>query len=296
MINLLNVLTVWTGIVIPIIASIVGGLIGGLFTFLGVKLTIKNDNRIKAAEMVEKVKEKNREIISRAPRLEVVQDDENVNKYAEIYLLPYRFPELISEDEIWFHYGDEIRDKNFWDFYDVTIQNIGETEISMFFLQLNYKSGLNMYTKYEVYGKDPMSAIKYYSDRYSPCFGIRPEMKFQLRVYYPKAIPEIEDKLINAYLEDINGNCWFQYGINRNGDSERARVVSPKEYTLHYRDGYYEWFVYERMYRDRKIPKKFDTKDMPKLLQQRKEDCWAKDKNCEHFRHEVANGKIALNG
>lgn len=34
---------IWFNVVIPIITSILGGLIGGLFTFLGVKLTIKND-------------------------------------------------------------------------------------------------------------------------------------------------------------------------------------------------------------------------------------------------------------
>ena len=45
-------------IFIPIISSILGGLIGGLFTYLGVKLTIKNENELKKQERYEKNKEK----------------------------------------------------------------------------------------------------------------------------------------------------------------------------------------------------------------------------------------------
>lgn len=55
-------------IFIPIISSILGGLIGGLFTYLGVKLTIKNENNLKKQEVYEKNKEKNKLIIANRPQ------------------------------------------------------------------------------------------------------------------------------------------------------------------------------------------------------------------------------------
>ena len=289
---ILNISSVWTGVVIPIVTSILGGLIGGLFTFLGVKLTIKNDNKLKALELVEKVKERNREIIACAPQLKVVENDDSVDKTTEIYLLPYNNPKLISEDEIRFDYGKEIQEESFWDFYDVTIENVGKTEIEMIYLQLNYKSRMNLYTKYEIFGQG-IWAIKYYSDGFSPSLRLKPDTKFKLRVYYPAIFPQIKDRPINAYLEDVYGNCWFQYHINY-AEEDRVQIVSPDELTLHYRDGYYEWFVYDSMYYSKKIPKNFDTRGMSKLLQKRKEECWAKARKFETFRHDVTNGKVAL--
>ena len=103
-------------IFIPIISSILGGLIGGLFTYLGVKLTIKNENELKKQEVRETNKEKNKQIIANRPQLEVVQETNNeTKKELKIYALPYINPKLETEENIVFDYDKLELNENFWD-------------------------------------------------------------------------------------------------------------------------------------------------------------------------------------
>lgn len=121
-------------VVIPIITSVLGGLIGGLFTFLGVKLTIKNDNEFKKQEIRERNKEKNKEIISNRPEFRVVQNKKTIKHEMEIYLLPYISPKLKTKKEIYFDYDKLDLKDDFWECKETIICNNGKRAIETGFL------------------------------------------------------------------------------------------------------------------------------------------------------------------
>ena len=55
-----------------IIASILGGLVSGLFTFLGVWLTIRHENKKARQEELKRQKEKEEQLFENRPRLEIM--------------------------------------------------------------------------------------------------------------------------------------------------------------------------------------------------------------------------------
>ena len=55
-----------------IIASILGGLVSGLFTFLGVWLTIRHENKKAHKEELKRQKEKDEQLFEKRPRLEII--------------------------------------------------------------------------------------------------------------------------------------------------------------------------------------------------------------------------------
>ena len=55
-----------------IIASILGGLVSGLFTFLGVWLTIRHENKKTRREELKQQKEKEEQLFENRPRLEIM--------------------------------------------------------------------------------------------------------------------------------------------------------------------------------------------------------------------------------
>ena len=69
---------IWTGIIIPILSSIIGGLLGGLFTFLGIKITLKNEKIEKNEEKRLRTINENLQIIKNRPILELTNKNSNV--------------------------------------------------------------------------------------------------------------------------------------------------------------------------------------------------------------------------
>ena len=247
-------------IVIPIIASILGGLIGGLFTFLGVKLTINNENKIKRKETKERNKEKNKLIIEKRPEFKVVKTAESTTNELEIFVLPYIAPKLQTEEEIIFDYDNLDLKEDFWDCKETLICNCGKKAIETGFLQLEYKCGVNIYSKYELNSWKQMPWAKnYYSDKQLLPGWLYPNECIKLKMFFPKKLQQLQNLILNCYFSDEDGNDWYQDVVNLHANGNKSIPISPNEYTMHYRDDYYKWFIYDHMYYSKDIKKCFNT-------------------------------------
>ena len=283
-------------IIVPLITSILGGLIGGLFTFLGVKLTIKNEKELKQKDIQEHNKEKNKIIIQNRPELKVVETSDNISDQLEIYALPYIKPKLQTEEEIIFDYKNLNLDDDFWDCKDTIICNCGRTTIEIGFLQVEYKSKVNIYSKYELDSwKISSWAKNYYSDKYSLPRWIYPNNCFRLKLFYPKDKQYMQNLILNCYFSDEFGNKWYQEIVNQKADGNLSMPISPSEYILHKRDDYYKWFVYDDMYYNEDVEKCFNTTNSEKILQERKEKLWKQQDENEKFKVAVNTGEELLN-
>jgi len=282
-------------VAVPIITSILGGLLGGLFTFLGVKMTIKNDNELKKQELRERNKEKNKEIISNRPEFKVVQNKKTIKHEMEIYVLPYISPKLKTKEEIYFDYDKLNLKDDFWDCKETVICNAGKRAIETGFLQLEYKSGVNIYSKYEFYSWEKMPWAKnYYSDMQLLPGWIHPNECVKLKIYYPKGIKQLQNIRFNCYMYDEDGNDWYQDVINLKVNGNKSTPVSSSEYVMHYRDEYYKWFIYDHMYYSKDIEKCFNTIGFEKTLQQRKEKLWKQEDENQKFKWAINNGDELL--
>lgn len=282
-------------IIVPLITSIIGGLLGGLFTFLGVKLTIKNANELKQKDIQEHNKEKNEIIIRNRPEFKVVEISADAIDQLEVYALPYIKPKLQTEDKIIFDYDDLNLNDEFWDCKETIICNCGKTVIESGFLQVAYKSKINIYSKYELSSwKDSTWAKNYYSDKYSLSNWIHPNECIKLKLFYPKDEQHIQNMVLNCYFSDEFGNKWYQDIVNQKANGNKSMPVSPNEYILHKCDDYYKWFVYDEMYYNNDIKKYFSSVNFQKTLQERKEKLWKQQNENEKYKIAVNTGEELL--
>ena len=91
-----------------IIASVLGGLVSGLFTFLGVWLTIRHENKKTRREELKQQKEKEEQLLENRPRLEIM-GYKKLSKYsaakkADISLLLCGIKDYKKEGRAMFYY------------------------------------------------------------------------------------------------------------------------------------------------------------------------------------------------
>lgn len=287
-------------IIVPIISSILGGLVGGLFTYLGVKLTIQNENQLKKQEEKEKNILKNKEIIALRPEFELTNNSNDVicEHSVDLYLLPYRNPKLVSKDEIYFDYDNIKFDENQWNYEELIIYNKGKTAIEAGFIELEYKNYLNVYSKTELNAwRNSHWTKNYYSDRTILPNWIMPNEKVSIKFYTHKKFPNISNRIVlNAYMVDGNNNYWYQDNINFNSHNKSC-CISPSNYVVHFRDNYYKWFIYDELYYCKDIEKCFKKSklEMEALLEKRKKYNWKLDDINAKFVHEINSGDKLLN-
>lgn len=283
-------------IITPIIASVLGGVIGGLFTFLGVKATIQNANALKWQEDKEKNKEKNEKIIEHRPQLQVVSKTENIKDTVRIYALPYNKPELNTPEEIIFDYSDFKIDENFWECKETIICNCGNQMIESSFLELEYKSGINIYTEYETnFGGHVLLSTAHYSDIISLPGWIQAGECIKLQIFYPKKIVKLLPLNLNCYMSDENNNYWYQNNIIMQDYDNKSILMYKNKYLMHRYNGFYKWFIYDHMFWDKNIKKNFSIENFENILKQRKEMLWKNDRENDEYVLAVTNGEILLN-
>lgn len=283
-------------IVIPIVASILGGLIGGLFTFLGVKLSFRNELKLRKAEQLEKNKEINKEIIYNRAELVSATDVESDIETKEVYLLPYIKPVLEDENTINFEYPNDYSSDEVWNRYEFVIQNHGKREITDMFLQLRYKSMANIYSAEEMYAwKRKSYLVNYYQDTYTIYQELKPGKKLKIIVYYHKGYEYLKNVVMDAYIADEDDNIWYQRSINSIEIESKSEVVAPDAYTMHIREEYYQWFIYDHLYYDKRVKREFISPKMTSLLEDRKKKCWNRDEKHKEFVGKVKKGEIVLN-
>lgn len=290
-------------IVVPIITSLLGGLIAGLFTFLGVKITLSHESKIHETDLKikqeeqrkkenEKTIERNKRIILTRPEMAITKNNKSIKYVEEICLLPYIKPELYNEEKIFFGYSEDIFKEDYWNKYEVILQNIGKRTIDSAFLHIPYKSGFNIYSKTELMSWQEAYIANYYSDEQLISTPICPNEKIKIITYFPKISPELEDKCLDFYCCDEDDNYWYQRNVNANFKRE-SEITAPETFRMHLRQDCNYWFIYDHFYYDKNVKKSFN-KNISSLLEKRKQKIWAETNQQEKFIIDVKHGEIAL--
>lgn len=288
-------------IVIPIITSILGGLIGGLFTFLGVKLTLKDERRRFEEDKRLRVIEKNKVIIKNRPILKsfsiIEACKQHIPEYS-IFLFPFYKPELINKNDIIFNYPKGFDDEKFLHKYTLYFKNIGKTKLTRGLLYLDDKSGINIYDSVILNARNCVLYEKlYFSNTLSFSLDLQPGEIFKLNIFYPKESSYIKDFLFDIYYEDEYGNYWVQYGINIiDNDISAFNIASRLEYSTYLRQEMNTFFEYNRMFYSKDTKKSFNyiPKEFSKYLEKEKNK-WHKIYNeIEKFKYECKDGKVSL--
>lgn len=280
------------GIIVPIVSSI----LGGLFTFLGVRLTIKSDKKVHEENVELKIIESNEKIVKERPKLKSTETVTVPDMKADIYLLPYGKPILINERDILFQYPQDLNNNQKWVSYSVYLKNVGNKNIKRSFLHV--EDNLNMYSEIDIYNwNDPMWGNHYFSDGVTLSGNLQVEEILQLNIYFLKEMPRFKNFNLDIYFEDDNGNKWAQFAINRerNIDSMYC-VVSDLEYSTLRRKDMTRFFLYNKLFCDDKIEKTFeyDAKEIMKKLAKELDFYSDITNKFERFRYDCKCGKIAL--
>lgn len=290
---------IWSNIIIPIITSILGGLIGGLFTFLGVKLTLKDEKKRHDEQLELNIIEKNKEIIKNRPILQCIGNCESTPSIQTIvYLVPFGEPELVNKKDILFHYPEKFEEKQNWEECTVYLKNIGNKRITRSFLHFEDLKNINLYSDLDIYNwNHPLYGQHYFSDALTLSGHIAPGEILELKIYYLKDLPNYKNVLFDIYFEDENGNNWVQYRINHiDNDISAFDVVSSLEYSTYRKKDMSTFFLYSKMFFNDNIKKSFDynQKEMYDNIEKETKVWHHILDEMEKFQDDCKDGKILL--
>ena len=211
--------------------SILGGLIGGLFTFIGVCLTIKHEDRQKKLDELKKADENK-------PRLEIIGavdfdlDAKNVSKlHADINALVLKIKSFKEEDgQAMFEYDYSSDEKKFHCF-EFIMKNTGLTEIEDICLTSNLPkdTGLMNYYSSEMYLSNKLLSYDVWSDkRY-----LKPGSSLKVRIIFPKdkiIVSNLGSAIISIWLKDVNGMVWHQPLFVEKKETEISRLSTIDDF------------------------------------------------------------------
>ena len=195
---------------ISFFGSIIGGLIGGIFTFLGVKLTLRHEKEKDYKEALLKAD-------ANKPRLEIINYyDFHSNKNKKILnndcnVVALKIEEFKNDDgrAKFFYDKEALIDKNLI-FVEYELKNTGNTEIEDICITSNLPQNMSIFEleRKEFYIIENLLNYEVWSHkRY-----IKPGKTIKVRIYY------LKDKIITSpisypftiWLQDINGRYWKQ--------------------------------------------------------------------------------------
>lgn len=192
------------------VGSILGGLIGGLFTFIGVKLTLRYEREKENKEALKKANEEK-------PRLEVIKYlnfDLTKNKKSsssDCNVLLLAIKDFINDNgRARFFYNNEALEINNLVYVEYEFKNTGLTEIEDICISSNlprYLSAINLEER-EFYIKENILNYQAWSNkRY-----IKPGQSIKIKVFYIKEqiVKGSISYTLTIWLRDINGRYWQQ--------------------------------------------------------------------------------------
>ena len=210
--------------------SILGGLIGGLFTFFGVKLTLKHEKEKEQKEILTKAEENK-------PRLEVIKyfdfdttaNKKTVNNDCNVLLLNI---EKFEDDNgrPRFFYNKEALNSNKLVYVEFELKNTGLTEIEDVCITSNVPKNMVAIEleRKEFYINENLLNYKVWANkRY-----IKPGKSITIRIYYIKEqiISGLISYPLTIWLRDINGRYWEQNFGSPNNDVEKSRLSNRKQF------------------------------------------------------------------
>ena len=211
--------------------SVIGGLIGGLFTFIGVRMTIKHEDKKKERERLEKAN-------LEKPRLEIIKyrdfkETHNLksasNDWNVLVLGIQKFEE--KDGRALFYYDDLALDLKNLEFVEYELVNSGLTEIedmcatcnlpkNVAFFELENREShiVNHFLSYEAWA----------NRRY-----IKPKQTVKLRVYYIKdqrIVSNLGSAVVTLWLRDVNGFLWSQSLFAPGQELDISRMSNRAEF------------------------------------------------------------------
>ena len=196
-----------------IMASILGGLASGLFTFLGVLLTIRHENKKICREELKREKEKEEQILENRPRLEIVGFEKfeqySDEKKADACILLCKIEEHKNG---MFYYDRSITKPENWSYVEYTLLNTGNTEIDHIYFSTNFPQGTSLFNALN--GQNVMCYEKHFLN-YSVILEktIKPQQSVCIRVCYIRdkvLVPILDFAPITIWLVDEKDNWWSQ--------------------------------------------------------------------------------------
>ena len=193
------------------IGSVLGGLISGLFTFFGVFLTLKHNDKKKKLERIEKAN-------ADKPRLEIISfkdfkaTSRIKNTHSDCNVLVLEILDFKDIDgRANFFYNDETLDCKNLIFVEYELVNRGLTEIK----NLCATSNLPRFVALVEYERREKYIVEHFLnyDVWSNKTYIKPNGTLTLRVYYANnqiPITLLRYPEIILWLEDVNGFIWSQ--------------------------------------------------------------------------------------
>ena len=192
-----------------ILASVLGGLVGGLFTFLGVVMTIRYEER-------KRLSEKEEYIVRTCPRLEIVdfrgehvyEEDES----AHITMILCKIDNYDVTGRPSFYYDKRIINPKDWISVTYTLKNIGGTEIDHIYFTSNLVKNVSLFN---ISNGENMFSYHNHLLNYSVILdkSIKPQESIKIKICY------VTDRIIESnigsapvsiWLVDSNNNWWEQ--------------------------------------------------------------------------------------
>ena len=192
-----------------ILASILGGLVGGLFTFLGVLVTIKHDEKKRNEEKVG-IQEQMR------PRLEILKLNSALGysktSKADICMILCKIVDFKNDGKPMFYYKPEVINSNEWVCYEYFLKNVGKTEIDHIYFSTNLYKNTSLFSVSN--GRHKLYYDTNYLN-YSVLFDkpIMPDEEFSVKICYVKdsiIVSSFANPMISIWMVDVNGNWWKQ--------------------------------------------------------------------------------------
>lgn len=214
---------------IPIISSVLGGLVGGLFTYLGVRATIKHD-------IEQKRKEELKRKCDDRPRLEITsfKDLKAVSSRGKFdcdFLLTKYTNVSLENNNLFFSYDKSVLDIKNMQCVEYTFTNTGKTEIDDVCFVCNRKESLALIE---------LKNIDFYLSRGLPereawpkdHKTIKPGESITVRVCYLKdfIIPSFPTAIVSMHIIDINDNYWRQPLFCPLSQTDNSKIESHRDF------------------------------------------------------------------
>lgn len=211
--------------------SILGGLIGGLFTYFGVRLTLKH-------EMEKEKKEQILKADAEKPRLEIVKflnfeetkHNRNVNNDCNVLMLDIKKFADDNGRARFFYDEQALKDENL-QFVEYELKNTGLTEIADICITGNLPRNLSLIEleRKETYITENFLNYEVWSNKKY----IKPGQSLKLRIYYIKdqvMVSNLGTPIITIWLNDVNGRYWSQLLASPNNQIEISRYRKYSEF------------------------------------------------------------------
>lgn len=206
--------------ILNFIGTILGGLIGGIFTYFGVSLTIKHQEKIRKLDEEDKIKKDKEKRKLERPRLEIVSFKKLDNcgtmhqcdaDFAVVILKIIKYDVNPRNDHPCFYYDERALKIDNLCYVNYIMKNIGMTEIVDICATVNLpkEATLVNYKNLDFIIREKM--LNY--DGYTTKRYIKSGETFSFRVYYLNdqiLVSNLGNPSITLWLCDINGNIWKQ--------------------------------------------------------------------------------------